>query len=126
MPTTTTTEIIRGRIGAPVTRSTGWWLQALRRRAATMYDHDDDKLFAPVSFASDEERHACGGFFNAALVAERSGAAQAERLADEVRRWDPELAECLRLYGAEEGWHHDSSWCASSGTSAARCAPSAA
>ena len=96
----------RGRIGAPITRPTAWWLQALRRRAATMYDHDDS-LFVPVHFASDEERNACGGFFNAALVAERSGASQAERLADEVQSWDPELAECLRLYGAEEGWHHD-------------------
>src|SRR5262245_52951105 len=99
MPTTTT-ETSRGRIGAPVTRSTPWWLQALQRRAATMYDHDDT-LFGPITFASDEERHACGGFFNAALVAEMSGASQAERLADEVRGWDPELAECLRLYGAE-------------------------
>lgn len=101
----TTTEN-RGRIGAPVTRPTAWWLQALRRRAETMYDHED-ALFVPVSFASDAEREACGGFFNAALVAERSGASQAERLADEVHAWDPELAECLRLYGAEEGWHRD-------------------
>jgi hypothetical protein len=102
----TTNETRRGRIGAPVTRSTTWWLQALRRRAATMYDGEDN-LFAPVHFASDEERRACGGFFNAALVAELSGASQADRLADEVKSWDPELAECLRLYGAEEGWHHD-------------------
>ncbi len=103
---TTTTETRRGRIGAPVTRSTSWWLQALKRRAATMYDHDD-ALFVPVTFASEEERNACGGFFNAALVAELSGASQAERLAADVAGWDPELAECLKLYGAEEGWHHD-------------------
>ena len=96
----------RGRIGAPITRSTAWWLQALERRAATMYAHESE-AFAPVSFASDDEREACGGFFNAALVAERSGASQAARLAGDVRNWDPDLAECLRLYGAEEAWHHD-------------------
>ena len=101
-----TSEKRRGRIGAPVTRPTAWWLQALQRRAATMYDHEES-LFVPVRFQSDEERHACGGFFNAALVAEMSGSSQAGRLADQVRAWDPELAECLRLYGAEEGWHHD-------------------
>jgi len=94
----------QGRIGTPVQRSTAWWLQALQRRARTMYDHDDD-LFQPVRFASAAEQEACGGFFNAALVAEHSGASQAERLADEVATWDPELAQCLRLYGAEEAWH---------------------
>jgi hypothetical protein len=102
----TSTGTHRGQIGAAVNRSTAWWLQALERRAATMYDHEA-ALFVPVSFASEAERVACGGFFNAALVAERSGASQAARLADEVRGWDRELAECLRLYGAEEGWHHD-------------------
>jgi hypothetical protein len=100
----TSRKIRRGRIGASVTRPTAWWLEALQRRAATMYDHEED-LFVPIVFASDAERIACGGFFNAALVAEHSGASQAERLAAEVRGWDPELAECLRLYGAEEGWH---------------------
>ncbi len=30
---------------------------------------------------------------------------QAHTLADEVAEWDPDLAECLRLYGDEEGWH---------------------
>jgi hypothetical protein len=93
-----------GRISAPVMRPTAWWLQALRRRQQTMYDHED-KLFAPITFASEAERIACGGFFNAALRAEESGASQAERLAAEVRSWDPELAECLTLYGAEEAWH---------------------
>jgi hypothetical protein len=102
----TSKRLRRGRIGATVTRPTAWWLQALRRRAATMYDHEDN-LFVPVAFASDAERIACGGFFNAALVAEQSGASQAERLAADVRRSDPELAECLRLYGAEEAWHRD-------------------
>ncbi len=98
------TEKRRGRIGTPVQRSTQWWLQALERRAKTMYDHDDD-LFVEVRFKSASEREACGGFFNAALVAEHSGATQAERLADEVQSWDPDLAKCLRLYGAEEAWH---------------------
>jgi hypothetical protein len=98
------TQSRRGRIGTPVERPTAWWLEALRRRARTMYDHDDG-LFAPVQFESDEERAACGGFFNAALVAEHSGASQAGRLADDVVAWDPALAECLRLYGAEEAWH---------------------
>jgi hypothetical protein len=69
-----------------------------------MYDHDD-QLVSPVRFASDEERRACVAFFNAALRAEESGASQAERLADEVRSWDRDLAECLVLYGAEEAWH---------------------
>jgi hypothetical protein len=101
----TSTETHRGRIGAPVTRSTAWWRKALERRAATMYDHEE-ALFVPITFASEAERIACGGFFNAALVAERSGSSQAERLAADVRSWDPDLAECLRLYGAEEGWHH--------------------
>jgi hypothetical protein len=99
-----TSEKARGRIGAPITRSTAWWLQALKRRQQTMYDHDDE-LFVPIRFASDAERIACGGFFNAALRAEESGASQAERLAGVVRRWDPALAECLQLYGAEEAWH---------------------
>jgi len=94
----------RGRIGAPVTRPTKWWLEMLRKRKESMYD-DDHALTAPVEFASDEERRACIAFFNAALRAEESGSSQAERLAAEVRGWDPELAECLVLYGAEEAWH---------------------
>ncbi|MFO0755331.1 MAG: ferritin-like domain-containing protein [Byssovorax sp.] len=28
-------------------------------------------------------------------------------LAEEVAAWDAELAECLRLYGNEEGWHRE-------------------
>ena len=99
-------EAHRGRISAPVTRPTDWWLQALRRRERTMYDHED-QLFVPVSFANEAERIACGGFFNAALRAEESGASQARRLADEVRGWDRELADCIALYGAEEAWHRD-------------------
>lgn len=99
-------QMRRGRIGAVVSRPTSWWLQTLRHRAKTMYDHEQG-IFEPVSFASDEEREACIAFFTAALRAEESGASQAERLADEVRAWDPELAECLELYGREEGWHRE-------------------
>jgi hypothetical protein len=101
-----TTRPHLGRIGSPVTRPTAWWLDALRRRQRTMYQHEEN-LFGPISFASEAERNACGGFFNAALRAEESGASQASRLAAEVRSWDPELAECLELYGAEEAWHRD-------------------
>src|SRR5581483_4406825 len=62
----------RGRIGAPITRPTSWWLETLRKRRESMYD-DDDAPTAPVEFASDEERRACIRFFNAALRAEESG-----------------------------------------------------
>jgi hypothetical protein len=95
----------RGRIGTPLTRPTSWWLQALRQRRESMYDHEG--ALPPVEFESDEERRACISFFNAALRAEESGSSQAERLADEVRAWDPDLAECLLLYGAEENWHRE-------------------
>ena len=53
------------------------------------------------------EQRAAVAFFNAAYRAEESGLRQAHELADEVRRWDPELAECLALYGDEEGWHRE-------------------
>lgn len=62
-------------------------------------------LAGPVEFESEEEREACIVFFNAAFRAEESGLAQAHNLAEEVRSWDPPLAECLVLYGNEEGWH---------------------
>jgi hypothetical protein len=62
-------------------------------------------LSRPPVFASPEERNAAIAFFNAAYRAEESGLRQAHELADEVARIDPELAECLRLYGDEEGWH---------------------
>jgi hypothetical protein len=93
----------RGRIGAPVTRPTSWWLKTLQQRRESMYD--DEEALLPVEFNSDEERRACISFFNAALRAEESGSSQAERLAGEVAAWDPDLAECLRLYGQEEQWH---------------------
>lgn len=101
-----TTARDAGRVNAPVTRPTSWWLATLRRRAQTMY-HEPAALGGPVEFESDQERRACIAFFNAAYRAEESGLAQAHRLADEVRAWDPELAECLVLYGNEEGWHRE-------------------
>jgi hypothetical protein len=64
-------------------------------------------LSEPVTFDSEEERLACVKFFNAAYRAEESGKAGAHRLAEEVRAWDPDLAECLVLYGNEEGWHRE-------------------
>lgn len=60
-----------------------------------------------MTFTSEVERRAAIKFFNAAFRAEESGIRQAHELADEVRRWDPELAEVLRLYGDEEGWHRE-------------------
>jgi hypothetical protein len=62
-------------------------------------------LARPPVFASQEERHAAVAFFNAAYRAEEAGLHQAHTLAGEIERDDPELAECLRLYGDEEGWH---------------------
>jgi hypothetical protein len=58
-----------------------------------------------VQFSSEQERRAALKFFNAAFRAEESGIRQAHDLADCVRSWDPELADVLRLYGDEEGWH---------------------
>ena len=88
------------RPGAP--RPTSFWLRALERRARR---GDDPGLAEPIAWSSSEERRAAIKFFNAALRAEESGVRQAHELADEVGRWDPELAEVLRLYGNEEGWH---------------------
>ena len=91
---------------APTARPTAWWLSALKRRAERQ--HDDvypDK--APLRFDSEEQRRAAQKFFNAAFRAEESGIRQAHELADDVAAWDPELAEVLRLYGNEEGWHRE-------------------
>jgi hypothetical protein len=85
-------------------RPTAWWLAMLRRRAERMYEEKLD-LSTPIRFASDAERTAAVAFFNAAYRAEESGLSQAHALASEVASWDPDLAECLRLYGDEEGWH---------------------
>ena len=68
---------------------------------------DEEKLdlSTPIEWESPEEQVAAIAFFNAALRAEESGLRQAHEIADEVAAWDPELAETLRLYGDEEGWH---------------------
>jgi hypothetical protein len=78
----------------------------LQRRAQRLQQHDDEPLPA-MSFGSDLERRAAVKFFNAAFRAEESGIRQAHELAGDVERWDPELAEVLRLYGNEEGWHRE-------------------
>jgi hypothetical protein len=96
----------RLQIGIPVQRPTSWWLDILKRRAARMYEEKLD-LSKPVEFSSDAERRACIAFFNGAYRAEESGLAGAHKLAEEVREGDPELAECLVLYGNEEGWHRE-------------------
>jgi hypothetical protein len=64
-------------------------------------------LSESITFSSAEERAAAVAFFNAAFRAEESGLRQAHELAGEVSHHDPELAECLRLYGDEEGWHRE-------------------
>ncbi len=61
----------------------------------------------PVTWQSEEEKRGAIAFFNAAFRAEESGLRQAHELADDVRAYDPELAEALRLYGEEEGWHRE-------------------
>jgi hypothetical protein len=76
----------------------------LRRRAERMYQ-EELQLDAPIEWSSEQERNAAIAFFNAAFRAEESGLKQAHALAEEVAGWDPALAECLRLYGDEEGWH---------------------
>jgi len=88
------------------TRPTSWWLAALHKRRLRMYGEKLD-LSRPPAFASAEEQTAAVAFFNAAYRAEEVGLRQAHVLADEVAHWDIELAECLRLYGDEEGWHRE-------------------
>lgn len=87
-------------------RSTAWWLSALRRRRERMYE-EGLNLSQPVEWESEEERQAAVKFFNAAFRAEESGLRQAHDLAEEVAALDPDLAETLRLYGDEEGWHRE-------------------
>jgi hypothetical protein len=90
----------------PLERPTEWWLTMLRKRAERMYDEKLD-LSQPIEWASEQERTAAVAFFNAAFRAEESGLRQAHELASEVANWDPDLGECLRLYGNEEGWHRE-------------------
>jgi hypothetical protein len=87
-------------------RSTAWWLSALRKRRERMYEEKLD-LATPITWASEEERSAAVAFFNAAFRAEESGLRQAHEIAAELEAKDPELAETLRLYGDEEGWHRE-------------------
>src|SRR5262249_30707350 len=87
-------------------RPTAWWLAMLRRRAERMYEEKLD-LAEPIRFADEVERDAAVRFFNAAYRAEESGLTQAHALADELEAHDPDLAECMRLYGNEEGWHRE-------------------
>ncbi len=86
------------------TRPTSWWLAMLRKRRARIATDELD-LSEPIAFASRKEQLAAIAFFNAALRAEESGLHQAHALSEHAGRWDPDLAECLRLYGEEEGWH---------------------
>ncbi len=87
-------------------RPTSFWLRLLQQRRARMYEEKLD-LSVPIEWDSPEEQDAAIRFFNAAFAAEESGLRQAHEIADEVRSWDPELAETLRLYGDEEGWHRE-------------------
>jgi hypothetical protein len=77
------------------------------RRRRTRIEGDALDLSTPIEWSSDLERQAAIAFFNAAFRAEESGLTQAHELADRVRADDPELAECLELYGDEEGWHRE-------------------
>jgi Ferritin-like domain len=91
---------------SPTERPTRWWLETLQRRARGMRD-EYLELGTPIAWSSDDERRAALKFFNAAFRAEESGLRQAHELADEIASWDSELAEVLRLYGNEEGWHRE-------------------
>lgn len=71
-----------------------------------MYEEKLD-LSVPIVWDSPEEQMAAVRFFNAAFRAEESGLRQAHDIADEVAAWDPELAQTLKLYGDEEGWHRE-------------------
>ena len=96
----------RTQIGIPVQRPTSWWLEMLKRRAERMYDEKLD-LSKPVEFSSDEERTGLHRLLQRGVPGRGVGPRGAHKLAEEVREWDPELAECLVLYGNEEGWHRE-------------------
>ncbi|MCL2726647.1 MAG: ferritin-like domain-containing protein [Polyangiaceae bacterium] len=85
---------------------TSRWLELLKKRRERMYDDALD-LSMPIAWASTEEQNGAIAFFNAAFRAEESGLRQAHEIASEVESSDPELAETLRLYGDEEGWHRE-------------------
>lgn len=86
--------------------TTSDWLRLLRKRRERM-DAETLDLSTPIVWESEEERQAAIAFFNAAFRAEESGLRQAHEIADEIAEWDPELAEVLKLYGDEEGWHRE-------------------
>lgn len=96
----------RGKRRPATHRPTSWWLGKLRTRAENMYE-EKLELDEPIPFESEAERDAAIRFFNAAYRAEESGLKQAHDLAEEMAELDPELAEALRLYGDEEGWHRE-------------------
>ena len=85
---------------------TSFWLRLLHQRRERMNDEKLD-LSVPLEWDSPEEQRAAIAFFNAAFRAEESGLRQAHEIAEDVGRWDPDLAETLRLYGDEEGWHRE-------------------
>ena len=87
-------------------RPTSWWLSVLKRRAERI-DHTELDLQEPINIESAVVREAANRFFNAAYRAEESGLAQAHELAGVFDDDDPDLAEVLRLYGDEEGWHRE-------------------
>jgi len=87
-------------------RPTSFWLRLLKQRRERLYDDELD-LSTPIHWESPAEQEAAIAFFNAAFRAEESGLRQAHEIAGEVEAWDPELAESLRLYGDEEGWHRE-------------------
>lgn len=69
--------------------------------------HDEYITRDELRWSSTAEQQAAVRFFNAAFRAEESGLTQAHQLAHTVAEWDPDLAEVLRLYGNEEGWHRE-------------------
>jgi hypothetical protein len=87
-------------------RPTRFWLRLLKERRARMYE-EKLRLDERIVWETPDEQRAAIAFFNAAFRAEESGLRQAHEIAGEVERWDPELAETLRLYGDEEGWHRE-------------------
>lgn len=88
------------------THPTSHWLRLLKKRRERMYDEKLD-LSKPIVWESEAEQNAAIAFFNAAFRAEESGLRQAHEIAGEIEARDPELAEVLRLYGDEEGWHRE-------------------
>jgi hypothetical protein len=87
-------------------RPTSFWLRLLRQRRERMAEERLD-LSQPIEWQSEEEQRAALKFFNAAFRAEESGLRQAHEIARAFEASDPELAETLRLYGDEEGWHRE-------------------